>query len=318
MTYNSGTSLLNKYEDAIVFSFDRSARMKTASLWSIALVVCIYLSWVIYWKELNPYKCALFALESRPICIDEAVPYGNIYIFVFLILVFISFAFLSFWCLISSLAAKNISLDKDGIWPAHIPKKEGLLPWESVEVIKDKPRSQFTLKNEFSLIDKTNERVLSAAHLADVYKLKQCVYDKRPDLIENYDVKKPIYKQSKMRSALDLFLVLYTATMLFILIAMPVEELEMQMVFLLFVFIFILGFQAFYRPIKVELADEELILTYCFNTVKISYEKIKSVDLTSVSGISLSFLNKNKNIDIDCKIFKAKPEVLRSHIMSRI
>lgn len=311
------TSLLNKYDKAHVFSFDLSTRMKSASFWLIAGVVCLYLSWIIYWNKFNPYKCSLFALENRPVCIDGAIPYESLAAYLSMILFFALCAYFSFRYLIEVITQKNILLDDSGIWPAHVSKEKGLIPWGNLAILKDKPRSQMTLRDEFRIVDKINERVLCSGHLASIYKLKQSIYDKRPDLIEKEDPPKSLYRRPLYSWALDFFLFLYMVGLLSILIIMPVEN-KFQLGFFLILCFCLFGYYAFYRPVKVELADRELILTYYFHSVKIPYEEIKSVDLSSISGISLSLLTKKKGIGIDCRVFKAKPEVLRRNIINRM
>jgi len=86
-------------------------------------------------------------------------PNGTSMIIVMCITVFVTvvFGFYSIlaWRSLKSLPFADVAADDDGIWYMHVGKDKGLIPWETINRIKERPRMQ-----RLDLLDRNNNELL--------------------------------------------------------------------------------------------------------------------------------------------------------------
>lgn len=306
---------VKEYKNAVAFPYSLSSRIKTACIFLSLGIVFVYFAWGIYWKELNPYKCSLLSLESMPICIDGSAPYGTIFVFICFVLVFVILGMVCFNALISVFNEKSICLDDDGIWPAYVLKNEGLISWNDLKLLKSINLSHIYKQNNFKILSKDNSHSIQPVFLQDTYKLKEYIFDKRPDLIENQDSSRRLYERplfSRVKDFLFIGLILaYSGFSIFY----AVEENLTPHFFFIIIIALALGYLLTFYPIKLDLEDNEIVMKYYFQMKHIPYDKISSVNLTAQGDVSLSLKDTDKIIVINCKRLKINAEALRNSIL---
>lgn len=161
----------------------------------------------------------------------------------------------------------NICVDEQGIWPAHLPKEQALVPWHSINKIKDRRVMQ-----RLDLMDAMGKRLIKIEYqLLEFLRLRQLVFEKtRQEKVLNLPVtyeKRPLHHHST-----------YALSIMFLLLGgfLVVEEVYIGFIAVLVIYWIVEEYlQAVY---KVVLHDGYMLLFYPRRTIKVEYEKIRSID----------------------------------------